>query len=80
MKTAISVPDTTFERAEAKAEELGMTRSQFYTTAAERYIESLEVDSLTEAINAAVEGIGSTDVSNQAAVQAARSVVAGEAW
>ncbi|MCB0919355.1 MAG: CopG family transcriptional regulator [Actinobacteria bacterium] len=80
MKTAISIPDSTFQRAEAKAAELGMSRSQFYATAAERFMESLENDSMTAAINAAVEIIGETDESNQAAVAASRQAVARNRW
>ena len=39
MKTAISLPDSVFEAAEALAEQLGMSRSELYTTALEAYLQ-----------------------------------------
>ena len=54
MKTAISVPDDTFQRAERRAAELGVSRSQFYATAAARYLDELERSSLTAKINEAL--------------------------
>jgi predicted DNA-binding protein len=57
-ETAISVPDETFDRVERRAAELGMSRSQFYATAAARYLEELERASLTARINEALERAG----------------------
>lgn len=71
MKTAISVPDETFKQAERQATALGMSRSEFYSRAAQRYLEHLEAESLTGRINAAMELIGPDD-SGQAAVAAGR--------
>lgn len=56
MKTAISVPDDTFTRVEQAARKLGVSRSEFFARAAERWLADLEHDDLTAAINAAVEG------------------------
>ncbi len=58
MKTAISVPDETFQRVERRAAELGVSRSQFYSTAAARYLEDLERMSLTAKINDALARAG----------------------
>lgn len=55
MKTAISVPDDTFRRVEARVEALGLSRSQFYATAAERYLDELDRTGLTGDIDAAIE-------------------------
>ena len=55
MKTAISVPDLVFAQVEVKVETLGVSRSQFYTTAAEHYLRELAQRDLTEQINEAVE-------------------------
>lgn len=38
MKTAITVPDETFRRVDERAAALGMSRSEFYSRAAEGYI------------------------------------------
>lgn len=74
MKTAISVPDETFARAEQRAQTLGITRSQFYTQAAQRYLEQLDAESLTRQIDAAIEMIGAEE-SNDLASAAGRRVL-----
>lgn len=51
MKTAISVPDATFERAERRARELGMSRSELYSTAVERMLSAQEHARITEQID-----------------------------
>lgn len=80
MKTAISIPDDTFNEAERRAAELGVSRSEFFTTAARRYIQELDNQSLTERIDAALALAGSDD-SSQAAVRAGHCALAGgEDW
>ncbi|WP_382306889.1 ribbon-helix-helix protein, CopG family [Herbiconiux sp. UC225_62] len=54
MKTAISVPDDTFERVNRKAAEIGINRSEFFSRAAELYLRELEADDLTERINESI--------------------------
>ena len=51
MKTAVSLPDEVFEAAERLAKERGLTRSALYAQALEAFLESNEIDPLTEAIN-----------------------------
>lgn len=51
MKTAISIPDPLFEEAENIAETLGMSRSEFYTTAIRDYVESHRKHRITEQYN-----------------------------
>ncbi len=55
VKTAISIPDETFQRAERKAAELRMSRSQFITRAIRRYLTELEGDALTSRIDTALD-------------------------
>ena len=55
VKTAISIPDETFARAEEHAAALGMSRSEFFTRAVRRYIEQLDAQSLTGRINTAID-------------------------
>jgi hypothetical protein len=55
VKTAISIPDETFARAERQAAALGVSRSEFFTRAVRRYLEQLEAESLTSRINLAVD-------------------------
>ncbi|MHB2023352.1 MAG: ribbon-helix-helix protein, CopG family [Mycobacteriales bacterium] len=71
MKTAISVPDETFRRASERASELGMSRSEFFTRAAQSYLDRLDAASLTDKINAALE-LGLDDDSAQAATASGR--------
>ncbi len=61
MKTAISVPDQTFERASHRADDLGMSRSEFFSRAAERYIDELDMESLTVQIDDALRRLDSPD-------------------
>lgn len=58
MKTAISVPDETFERASARAQQLGISRSEFFATAARRYLNELDRESLTARIDQALDLVG----------------------
>ncbi len=54
MKTAISLPDETFERVETAAKRLGVSRSEFFARAAERWLEDLDDGQTTDAINRAI--------------------------
>lgn len=79
MKTAISVPNPTFERADRVARRHGLNRSQFYSAAAEYYADHLERAQLTEQINAAVDIMGADD-SAEFAVRAGRRRLASDEW
>jgi metal-responsive CopG/Arc/MetJ family transcriptional regulator len=72
MKTAISIPDATFTRVEATAARLGVSRSEFFTRAAERWIADLENAQTTAAIDAVL----SADEHDAAFAEQAASVVA----
>ena len=51
VKTAISVPNPIFERVEEASARLGMSRSEFYARAAARWLDELEDDGTTSAID-----------------------------
>jgi metal-responsive CopG/Arc/MetJ family transcriptional regulator len=51
MKTAISIPNPIFEAAEQVAKELGMSRSELYTTAIAAYVEAYRSEDVTERLN-----------------------------
>lgn len=76
MKTAISLPDETFERATQRAAELGMSRSEFFARAAEQYLRQLDDASLTAQIDEILGRTGDDD-SAAAAVAAGRHTLAG---
>ena len=79
MKTAISLPQATFERATEKSKELGISRSEFFARAAEAYLDELAGHSLTRQIDEALE-IAGTDGSGPVAASAGRRRLAGDDW
>jgi predicted DNA-binding protein len=78
VKTAISVPDETFERADRQAAALGVSRSELYTTAVQRYLDQLEEESLVAGINAAVDLAGGDESSHAAVAEGRRTLDAVE--
>jgi metal-responsive CopG/Arc/MetJ family transcriptional regulator len=75
VKTAISIPDDTYERAAKRAKDLGMSRSEFFSRAAARYLDQLDNESLTHQINAALEALGDSDDTGADAVVVGRGVL-----
>jgi metal-responsive CopG/Arc/MetJ family transcriptional regulator len=75
MKTAISLPDDTFEQATRQAAELGISRSEFFARAARRYLDEIALRSLTGQIDEALQEAGPDD-SGAAAVAAGRGRLA----
>ncbi|MCX7011138.1 MAG: hypothetical protein NTW86_00990 [Candidatus Sumerlaeota bacterium] len=51
MKTAISIPDEVFQRAEDFATRRKMTRSALFTTAVQEYVDRHRSDDVTERLN-----------------------------
>ena len=80
MKTAISVPNATFEEATKRARELGISRSEFFSTAARRYLDDLARESLTRQIDQALELPGYDDDASAAAVSAGRTQLSDDDW
>jgi hypothetical protein len=80
MKTAISVPDDTFEQATRQAAELGISRSEFFARAARRYLDELASGSLTQQVNDALRVAGSDDSAAIAARVGRELLAAGEDW
>jgi Ribbon-helix-helix protein, copG family len=75
VKTAISLPDDTYDQATRRAAELGISRSEFFARAARSYLNQLAAQSLTEQIDEALRNAG--DDSNTAAAAASRRYLAG---
>ena len=76
VKTAISLPDDTYEQATRQAAELGISRSEFFARAARSYLDQLAAHSLTVQINEALQK--TEDDSNAAAAAAGRRYLAGQ--
>jgi metal-responsive CopG/Arc/MetJ family transcriptional regulator len=51
MKTAISLPDSVFEEAEALAKQLGLSRSELYTRALQTYLRKHNRDQTLKKLN-----------------------------
>ena len=75
MKTAISLPDDTFDLVSQRARDLGMSRSEFFTRAAQRYLDELDSESLTGQIDNALAHVDSTDESGVDAVATGHRVL-----
>jgi metal-responsive CopG/Arc/MetJ family transcriptional regulator len=52
MKTAISIPDEIFADADAMAEKMGVSRSEFYTRAIVQYLAFCQEAEITAQLNA----------------------------
>ncbi|MBD2297253.1 ribbon-helix-helix domain-containing protein [Nostoc sp. FACHB-190] len=51
MKTAISLPDSVFEEAEALATQLGISRSELYTKALQAYLQKYNRNQILSKLN-----------------------------
>ena len=82
MKTAISLPDATFARAERAAKEMRMTRSELYARAVENYLDAAEQDTITERVNAAIARGGDDEELTAEVTAAGRRTLAAdeEVW
>jgi hypothetical protein len=77
VKTAISVPDETFRLATERAVQLGISRSELFSTAVRRYLDELDVSSLVSEIDAVVDR-ANEDESARSAVDAGHRLLAKE--
>jgi predicted transcriptional regulator len=78
MKTAISIPDDVFERAEQLARTLKMSRSGLYTQAVREYVARHSDDAITAALNAAIDDGADEDLEFVRA--AARAILERTEW
>jgi metal-responsive CopG/Arc/MetJ family transcriptional regulator len=75
MKTAISLSDDTFRRVDRAAKQLGVSRSEFFARAAEKWLAALDERGTTDAINSALRGVDDDHAFTDAAAVA---LVAGD--
>ena len=78
MKTAISVPDDVFQRAEALAQRERRSRSEIYSTAMREYIARHSTDDVTDALDRVVADVG--DTTDPFVRTAAARVLAASDW
>lgn len=80
MKTAISLPDDTFEQATKRARELGMSRSEFFATAARRFLDELAKQSVTSQLDQALDAAGEDDSGGAASAAGRRRLGREDGW
>ncbi len=80
MKTAVSVPNDVFNKAEQLARAAGRSRSDVYSAALREYVARHDPDEVTEAINRAIEQLGDAAAPDEFVREAARRVLEGSEW
>jgi len=78
MKTAVSIPDDVFERAERFAKQARRSRSEVFSAALREYVARHAPDDVTEAMNKVCDGERSS--LDQFAGAAARRVLERNEW
>jgi predicted transcriptional regulator len=78
MKTAVSIPDETFQAAERLAARLRKSRSQLYAEALAEYVARRDPEAVTEAWNAVADELG--EEPDAFIAEAARRVLERSEW
>jgi len=78
MKTAVSIPDDIFERAETLARRAKRSRSDVYARALSEYVARHAPDSVTEAMDKALDEVN--EPADKFLSKAARRTFARSAW
>src|SRR5687767_14927540 len=80
MKTAVSVPNDVFERADRLARSTGRSRSEVYSEALTEYLSRHAPDEVTETLDRVVAALGKDAAPNGFARQAAKRRLASNDW
>lgn len=80
MKTAVSVPNDVFDKAERLARAAGRSRSEVYSAALREYVARHDPDEVTAAINRAMDELGDDAAPDEFVREAARSVLEQSEW
>lgn len=80
MKTAVSVPNDVFEKAERLARSAGRSRSDVYSAALREYVARHSDDEITEAVNHVVESLGPDAGSDGFVIRAAARALESAEW
>ena len=82
MKTAISLPDLLFEKAEETASYLGIPRSKLFALALEEFIERHNGKMITEKINAVYEKIDQSEFDQylNVGLESTRNLTKNDTW
>lgn len=80
MKTAVSVPNDVFNKAERLARAAGRSRSEVYSAALREYVARHDPDEVTEAVNRAIADLGDEAAPDAFLQAAARQVLESSEW
>jgi len=82
MKTAISISDTLFEKAEKTARYMGIPRSKLYVIALEEYISKNNGEMITQKLNEVYSKINKNDLEKDLAVglESLRNLTKNDTW
>lgn len=80
MKTAVSVPDDVFEKAERLARREGRSRSDVYSAALREYVARHSPDELTASIDSALLELGDAAISDRFVRSAAAASLRSSEW
>lgn len=79
VKTAVSLPDDLYERAEQAARQLGLNRSQFYARALAQYLQDIGPDPVTERLSELADQHAKESTALESSA-AARSMIDSGGW
>ena len=80
MKTAVSIPDEVFRRAEHLARRTKRSRSRLFSDALQEYLARHSPDEITEAMNKVCDDLGEDAAPDPFLAAAARRVLANTEW
>ena len=78
MKTAVSIPDDVFEKADRLARRTKKSRSRLFTDALREYVARHAPDEITDAMNRVVDDVG--DQADPFVAAAARQILKRVEW
>lgn len=80
VKTAISIPDEIFRRAERHAKKLGLSRSELFTRAVEQYLREEQARDVRASYDRAFGPAGGEDTTEELRRHAARKALLEVEW
>lgn len=80
MKTAVSVPDDVFDRAERLARSAGRSRSDVYSAALREYVARHEPDEVTAAIDRVIDDLEDGESPDDFVRASARRILESSDW
>jgi len=80
MKTAVSIPDVLFDKAERTAKKLGIPRSKLFAKALEEFISNHQKENITEKLNKVYSLLKDDSKSAEIGLEALRKATQDDTW